>query len=719
MSLMQRANTFFLNFIFFCQVLLLFLLLFDNRIVLPAWLQVAGRLHPAMVHLPIGLLVFTFVMLLARSEFKAKPYRRIMLILLTLVSLTASVTALMGFFLSLQGDYTADALSQHKISGVILSFLCYAILILYDRFEIMGPIFYALNILALGFLFVSGHSGGTMTHGENFLLAPLLDDKIALPATDSSAYSAVVYPIFEKKCTSCHNESKAKGKLVMTSVALFEKGGKNGKEWIAGNPRDSRLIKYIHLPSEDDDHMPPDGKPQLTKQEIRLLEHWVKSGADFKIAFDELPGTDSFKIIGSQFQQILRKTNESGHYDFPAAKEALIEKLNTPTRAVFPLYQGSPALQADFFLSKLFTPNALDELEQVKDQLVILNLSKMPVTDKDLEIISKFNNLEKLNLSFSNVDGSGLSALRNMNKLQMISLAGTGVDAGNVKAILGLPALRELYLWNTRVNDEAREAFARQFPKVSIVTTHFKNDRILRLGKPGLINEGVIKKNELVWLKHSMPGARIMFTLDGTDPDTVNANVYKEPLRLKSTTKIKAIACKEGWYCSEMFEITCFLDGYKPEKTELLSETDSYYRGEGAKSLTDKEIGFIEVLNAPPWLGYKERPFIAGFDFGSNPPEVSTIVLSYADIPGSTQFPPESVEVWAGKSSRDLKLIKALKPEMPTKPRGQQVEALPIQLSPARFSYYKIIAKPVAKLPAWNGAKGKKGWFMIDEVLFN
>src|SRR4051812_19265879 len=106
---MQRANRYLLNFIFFCQALLLFLLFFENRIALPVWLQVVGRLHPAMLHLPIGLLLFAFVMLLVRSEFKSKPYRRIMLIVLTLVSLTASLTALFGFFLSLQGDYNDDA----------------------------------------------------------------------------------------------------------------------------------------------------------------------------------------------------------------------------------------------------------------------------------------------------------------------------------------------------------------------------------------------------------------------------------------------------------------------------------------------------------------------------------------------------------------------------------------------------------------------------------
>ncbi len=714
---MQRANAFFLNLIFFFQALLLFLLFFESRISVPPWIQVAGRLHPALLHLPIGLSLFAFVMVLARSEIKAKPYRRIMLMLLTLVSVTASLTALSGFFLSIQGDYDADIILQHKICGVLVSFLCYSILVVFEKNEAMTPLFYVLNVLAVGFMFVTGHSGGTITHGENFVFGPLVENAKASTKAGSSVYEAIIFPVLDKKCTSCHNPSKAKGKLIMTSTAEFEKGGKNGKEWIPGKPGESRLIKYIHLPLADDDHMPPDGKPQLTQQEIKLLENWVKSGADFKTAYDELPDTDSMKIIGASMIEV--QNDDLPTYEFAAAPGSVVEKLNTPARIVFPLYQGSPALQADFFVSAMFTLKSLEELEQVKEQLVVLNLSKMPVTDKELPIISKFTNLEKLNLNFSDVTGSGLPALNTLRNLQMISLAGTSVDARSLQPILGLPELKEVYLWNTKVTETERLAFIQQFPKLLIVTTQFKNDKILRLGKPGLANEGVVKSDELVWLKHSMPGAKILFTTDGTDPDTITSNVYKEPLRLKSTTKIKAIACKDGWFCSEMFEITCFLDGYKPAKTELLSETDSYYRGEGAKSLTDKEIGFIEVLNAPPWLGFRDKPFVAGFDFGKEPPEIGSIVLSYADNPGSTQFPPESVEVWAGKSPQDIKLIKSIKPQMPTKVRNQQVEALNISLTPARYSYIKIIAKPVAKLPSWHSSKGKKGWLMVDEVLFN
>ena len=132
---MQKIKSIVLNVIFFLQVLLLFLLVFESSVKLPVWLQVAGRLHPVLLHLPIGLLVFFAILLLVQNEFKKKTFRKILLILLILTSFTATTTALFGFFLSQQGDYGLDAMTQHKVSGTMLSILCYLLVLVFDRFQ--------------------------------------------------------------------------------------------------------------------------------------------------------------------------------------------------------------------------------------------------------------------------------------------------------------------------------------------------------------------------------------------------------------------------------------------------------------------------------------------------------------------------------------------------------------------------------------------------------
>ena len=715
---MQKTARVFINLIFFIQVLLLFLLFFEERIELPGWLQVAGRLHPMVLHLPIGILILLFVFMMFRNTFQKKQFRKIILLCLMLASLSAAFTALFGFFLSIGGDYGAESLQQHKISGIVLSLFTFFLLIWYKNVKKGEIVFYSSVVFAMLALLFAGHTGSVLTHGENFVLAPVSGNKEEFTIENSSLYQVAVMPVLEKKCFSCHNESKAKGKLIMTSVAKFTSGGEHGKPWVEGNPDSSRMIQNIHLPLEHDDHMPPDGKTQLTAFEISLLEAWIKSGADFEKKIDELMEGDTLKVLATSALRMIHKEEEVKQYTFKAVSKEVIRKMNTPFRTVFQLYQNSPALQADFFVKESFQLSSLQELLEVKDQLVILTLSKMPVTDADLSIVGQFMNLEKLNLNFTAINGSGLINLKSLTNLKSVSLSGTEVTKDALNAILSLPELTEVFIWNTAITETELIELEKTYPKIRFVHTLFNDPSVLDLSKPILVNEGILRKGELLQLKHTMPGVTIRYSLNGTLPDSISGQTYESPIIVNETVKLKTLACKDGWYCSDLLEITCYVEGYKPTQVTLLKPADKQYPGEGASSLTDGRKGFIDVLKEPSWLGFRENAFEAGFDFGSQPPSIHKIVLSYADNLGGYIFPPTELEVWGGKSATEIKLIKSIKIEQPTGYRSQRMEAVGISFDSSTHEYYKIVAKPVSKLPLWHGGKGQKGWFFVDEVFF-
>ena len=193
--------------------------------------------------------------------------------------------------------------------------------------------------------------------------------------------------------------------------------------------------------------------------------------------------------------------------------------MNTPFRSVFPLYEGSPALQADFFVKKYFEIKALEELHAVKDQVVIINLSKMPVTDKDLSILKAFKNLEQVNLNFSAINGDGLTELSSIKNLKSISLSGTAVGVREVAPLLSMSQLEELYIWNTKVSAVQADSLREKHSFVTIIDSQYKDEEKLKLSRPMLVNENdVIKKQEEVMLKHPMPGVVIRYTLDGLIP---------------------------------------------------------------------------------------------------------------------------------------------------------------------------------------------------------
>lgn len=706
-----------LNVVFCIQVLLLFLFFAGDRIALPLWLQVAGRLHPLVLHLPIGFLIFLAIMFLLRNQMEKNAFSQLIETGLLITAFFASVTALFGFFLSLQDDYGTDALTLHKVTGILLSWFCYALVLLNNAIE-KKKFVYGLGGLTLVTLIAAGHTGSVLTHGQNFVFAPISTQK-ELTADNASVYEFAVQPILDRKCFSCHNEVKAKGGLVMTSVDKFKEGGKNGKAWVEGKPRESRMVKAFYLPLSHDEHMPPDGKPQLTPIEISTIEAWISSGADFEKKLNQFADGDSLKFIVASFAASKAEAPVmEKQYTFAPVSSDVVGKLNTPFRSVFPLYQNSPALQADFFLKESFKPEFLDELKQIAGQLVILNLSKMPVTNSQLDLIGTFRNLEILNLNFTSIDGKGLSSLRGLENLRSLSLAGTSIRANDLEAVLGLPELSEVYVWNTQINEAERSALSKKFPDVEIIGNLFRDGEVLRLDRPRLENEGVIRKNEQISLKHNMPGVAIRISRDGSEPDSVSSELYQGPFDTDESITLRAKACKDGWYCSDILSVSCFVEGITPAYVELQSPPDKQYPGTGAAGLKDLQKGFADILKEPSWLGYREGSFAALFDFGKQI-SLKSIAISHARNIGGFVFPPQEVQVWAGDTPDDLKLVRELNPEQPKGYAPSGVVPLSVPLGTgASYRYYKLVAKPVVKLPAWHNSKGERGWLFVDEVFF-
>lgn len=89
-----------------------------------------------------------------------------------------------------------------------------------------------------------------------------------------------IAPILEASCVKCHNETKAKGKLNMATKETFMKGGDNGSIIDTAKPDESKMIKSLLLPPDDDEAMPPEDKaPRPTAAQIDSLKKWIAAGA--------------------------------------------------------------------------------------------------------------------------------------------------------------------------------------------------------------------------------------------------------------------------------------------------------------------------------------------------------------------------------------------------------------------------------------------------------
>ena len=706
------------NITFAVNCLLVFLLLFESKIVLPAWLQVAGRMHPMILHFPIVFIVL-YVLWVVFFQKKISPQETAIHIgewLLLFSAFSSAVTALVGLFLSREDGYDAEALLWHKWSGIGISLLTLSWYGFRNNLPKTKAATVTATIVSFAAIIFTGHQGAGITHGQNFLLAPILPEKKQqqILLEDAEVFAHMIKPILQTKCMSCHNSKKAKGDLVMETEELLLKGGKTGKLWDSTEADFGLMLKRIHLPLETKKHMPPQGKPQLTEDNIAILSNWIKSGADFKIKVVDLEATSELRKIADR----IFSTVETDDYDFAAADESKVHSLNNNYRIVYPLAKGSPALGAEFFSASQFNPESLKDLLAVKQQLVSLNLNKMPVKDENLKTIGQFTNLRKLNLSFTNIAGTTISELNTLKELKQLSLSGTGVKAESLKNLSSLKQLSKLFLWSTGLK-ENEIAQLIQINKNIVIESGFRGDTlVLKLTPPILQNEEqIITKPVALKLKHYINGVAVRYTLDGTDPDSLNSPVYNNAVTISSNVLLKTKAFKPGWYSSDITENYFYGAKYRPDSVIHLLPPDEQYKDSKNKTLIDLVKGDNNFRNGK-WVAFRKNKMEALLVF-NQPAAISSVTISTLVDIGSYLMPPQSVEVWGGDNPTQLKLLSRITPEQPTMVKPIYQKGNEVKFSPVTVKYIKVIAIPVPKLPSWHPGKGDKAWVFTDEIFVN
>ncbi|MFD2147041.1 FN3 associated domain-containing protein [Mucilaginibacter antarcticus] len=474
-----------------------------------------------------------------------------------------------------------------------------------------------------------------------------------------------------------------------------------------GDAKMSMLLKRIHLPIEDDKRMPPSGKPQLTDDELTLLYLWVKNKPKFKQKVIDLPTTDSLRIFAAKVLSPASSTTET--YDFSAADEKTIAGLNNNYRIVRTIAKESPALAVNIYNKSVFTPKVLDELSAVKEQVVSLNLNKMPVKDAELKTIASFENLRTLSLNFTNIDGSGLKELTKLKYLKVLSLAGTKVKSEYLKQIAGIKSLTEVVVWNVGLKPDDIKQLRKINNKINFVEG-FQDD-----GKPIRLNMPQIKSKQYVYTKpfellisHPINGAIIRYTMDGTDPDSVKSPIYKPGIIINSDVTVKARAYKAGWYGSDVNMVNY-------NKGTYTADTAVIDNNGGGKMLIDKELGSFGPYDGK-WVGV---PFemVIHVTF-IKPVSLKTIGLGCLRLNAQQILFPGEVEIRGGTDKRKLTFIGKTKPAKPSKEDPDKRSVFEAELNTDRpLSYFEIRVKPVKPQSWFPPQKPANVW--VDELFFN
>ncbi len=452
-----------------------------------------GRFHVLAVHLPI-----TLVLVVAALEWMTRKGRRpdlepALRLAWAATAITAIGTVILGYMHFAEGGFQGPVAQAHRALGTSIAVVSLAGWILRSRarmlFQKAGS---SIVVLLVALVVVTGHLGGTLTHGSGYLVryAPnVIREMVGLPPSGprlvtidaADPYVDVVDPVLEQSCSQCHNSSKQKGGLDMSSYASLMRGGGDGPVIVRGNAKGSDLIRRVSLPQTSDDYMPK-GQSPLTADQIAVLSWWIDNGARTGVKVLALNPPQQIRTIiqdelnpapasaGAEVAQQSNAANDKGVEQAAKkiAQQAELAEAEPPKQADPKLIaslvavgfmarqvsDGDPHLVVSPALPGAgFSASALQALPTVSNnQIVDLNLALSGLSDSDVAPIAQLTALTHLRLDDNKLTDRSLQALSSLPKLVELNLYDNrGISDASIPTLAAMKSLRRVYLWQTGV----------------------------------------------------------------------------------------------------------------------------------------------------------------------------------------------------------------------------------------------------------------------------
>jgi uncharacterized membrane protein len=696
------------NVLFVWIGLVLVFVLAGDQLVLPNLIQVIGRSHPLLLHFPIVLLLLGLLFIWIPGIDQKEDSRMIGEMALLAGCNFAGLTVVAGLILA-QEDYDRDAILWHQWSGVAVFYLCTGLYFFRTQSKkFLKPV----SLLLAAGITATGHWGANITHGDDFLLAPIQELAVEItPLAEAEVFNDMVLPILESKCISCHKEGKIKGELRMDHIEGLKKGGKSGPFVLAGDFENSHMIQRINFPMDEKEHMPPKNKAQLTDEEIEILEEWVANGASFEQKVMEIAPENRLFILASN------KFEAKKAYTFDPASAADVKDLNNFFRKVEPIFPESPALVVSYFGIAAFDPNSLNDLKKVKDQVIKLNLNKMPLAEVDISVLKELTHLEEIQANFTDLNSKQVELLASLENLKYLAISGNKIDSEALKSLGKMQQLNSLFLWQTGLTSSEQTNLQSKLKNTKIDFGFDGSTAIFPLNSPKVTFAKMMFRDSMeVVISHPIKTVQIRYSLDGSEPDSIASPIYSKPIWITKTGTIRSKVFAKDWIGSPETNSQFLKSGLIPTKYRLLSNPNKQYKASGALTLFDQIKGQDNHTKGE-WLGFQDEPLELEMELDPAV-DYTELVIGMLYHEGSYIFPPSSVEIKGLKNGKWTTFLKQV-PEQSTKIDLARSRLLQYDLTKGDFESLRIILTPIKSLPRWHPGAGSKGWVFVDEVLLN
>lgn len=476
----------------------------------PPLLEAFGRLHPIVLHLPMGLVLGAAAveaLHVVQRRPSLSPFTPVALWLAGIGALAACATG----WVFAESEGSGNDLFWHRWLGIAAAVSLCGVAWAATRAARPAVAVRPASVVRLLLLAVTvtvawvGHLGGNMVWGEGYLLEPLRsaggaaeDDRgDGGPGADAGAqpaatgdggermtfYASKVLPILESRCYECHGRGKHKGGLsldVRRSVVSKDSHG----SWIAkpGDPAGSLIIERCLLPIDDDNAMPPEGE-RLKAAELDVLRAWIADG----VVMPERPsGAGRAEGAAAEPSASVARSGSSASTSDDAAAvrtggeaalppltpEEISDAASMRERGInaSPIASGASTFSVSIPGGKGVGDSDLSALMPIAARIEELSLARASVTDAGMMQFPPMPAVRTVRLDNTQLTDVGIIAVLSRTlDAEVVNLVGTKASDGVFVMLSKLPKLRRVYVFDTAITSAGIDRFRAARPRVEIV----------------------------------------------------------------------------------------------------------------------------------------------------------------------------------------------------------------------------------------------------------
>lgn len=211
---------------------------------------------------------------------------------------------------------------------------------------------------------------------------------------------------------------------------------------------------------------------------------------------------------------------------------------------------------------------------------------------------------------------------------------------------------------------------------------------------------------------HTYGDAPIRYTVDGSEP-TETSELYSGPIEITESCTLKAMAFRNAQK-TPVYRRNLTLHKAVGRPVTMNVAPLRKYTYNAPESLVDGVRGAF-VYTSGDWAGWFGEPADLTVDMGGEV-SFSSVTMGVMVQKGEYIFGPLNIAVSVSDDGKDFVEIASTDIPVDNQNDPDGLREYTVEFGETSSRYLRIVAKTIASLPDWHGARGENGFLFIDEV---